>query len=252
MPRLDAELTLLVVAGACLWLGLILNQARGRWSTVGRALLIAATTCTVGTVVAAAIMGKGAPASGATLLALTAGAAAFWHSVHWDGSSSRWELVILGLSVSLLLAWAARIGWHQPSSGQNGPQAWSSAAHLLLALACGAFAEQGCAGVAQWRPATDVQPMTDAPGDELHGTQYDAVALALLTSSLLLTMAGSLFITGIWWRWSTAEAWTLVLLLWHTVSWWCLAFLHWRGPGMARMRALGLLVTFVTLYAVVG
>jgi hypothetical protein len=252
MLRLHPDLTLLAVAGACLWLGLLLSQAKSTWSLVGRALLIAAAASIVGAVIAVMMIDQEALGNGATLLIVTAGAALSWHLLHARDPSSRWDLAVVGASVSLLLAWAARIGWHLPTSSQNVPRAWANAAHLLLALACGAFIEQCSTGAAQWRPVTGVQASADIPQNGLHGVQCGAIALALLAGSLLTIMVGNLFITGASWSWSTAEAWTLVLLLWQTASWWGSALLHWRGPGMTRMHSLGLLVTFVTLFAVVG
>lgn len=252
MPQPSPDLILVAVATGCLWLGLLLSQATAMRSAVARALLIGAAACAAGSVTVAATTYQEAMGSGAELLTFTAGAALLWHATRSSRPSPRRESLVLGAAASFLLAWAASIGWYTPAAWQSGPQAWRTVAHLPLALACGSFIQSSCAGIARWGSTSGVQPPTGPSTTQPGRRRNGALGLALLTAALLLTMVGTLFITGTWWTWSAAEAWTLLLLLWQAIAWLGSGFLQRRGRGAALVDAISLLVTIATLHAVVG
>lgn len=182
--------------------------------------------------------------AGTEVILASAAAAILWRLLcrRWGGLAS--SHFIFHAIVAGLLVWGmAR--WPSTRQVQTASQPWLFVSHLALALACGAFIEAGSTSLA--RLLTQRQVKVEAGGD---AERYPILlGLALLTASMLLQAFSGFYTRGVYWSWTIAESWQLIVWLFYFALWSAFIQLGWPLRRSQGLAALGLLLTLWMLRA---
>jgi len=161
------------------------------------------------------------------LIVASAVAAVCWYLVDGNAHRARWGPLTFVMVTVGMVAWAM-VRWPVgavSSVATSVAAAWTCTTNLLLALACGAYAEAGSQAVAQ----LVAKHGADEPPAEGVGAYALMAGLPLLTASLVIHLMAGLYSNGLIWSWSASEAWRLLLWLLYTIIWCSVVLLSWRG-----------------------
>lgn len=174
-------------------------------------------------------------------------AALLWRLVRPCSVEWQWEALFY-LIAAVLAVWS--MAWWNSmqiaSTPQSMPQFWPSMSHLALALACGAFIHAGTASLIYL--FTD--KLSGKTADEEINSNAVLLGLPFLSVSLLLTVIAKLYTRGVYWDWSTAEAWQLLTWLFYVMIWCAWVVLGWRGRRIWGLTALGTVLIVLMLRAI--
>ncbi len=173
--------------------------------------------------------------------------ALLWHLVRPCSMEWLWEALFY-LITAALAVWSIA-HWHlveTASTPQNVPWFWPFISHLTLVLACGAFIHAGTANLT-YLFATKISGK--ATDKEINNNAI-LLGLPFLSMSLLLTVVAGLYTRGVYWDWSTAESWQLLVWLFYVMIWCAWVVLGWRGRRIWALTTLGMVLILLMFCAI--
>jgi len=255
MPSLLTETHFFIGATVLLVGSGLAHLLSPRWRVAEQCLTVLALLCLVSGLAFSAISRSSWPltAVGEVILA-SASAAVLWHLVCRSCRKSRLEDPGFYVTSAGLLTWglAQRSGAQIVSVSSLLQPAWVFTTRLMLALACGAFADAGSLALFRLVAAKQPDGRADVDCGEVIGCYAVLLGFPLLTLSLLLTALGGQYAEGIYWSWSVAESWQLLTWLSHAVLWCGYVLLGWRSRRLRILASLGLILTTLMLNAMVN
>jgi len=226
-----------------------------RWRLVERGLLVLTLLGAVCGLALSAISRASWPLVVAeeVILASAAGAV-LWRLLLGRRRESVPEASILCTIGASLLVWGLgqRSGSQVRSAVNSLQSTWLFATRLVVALACGAFVDEGGLALSCLVAAGQGHGRSDVDCIENTGRYAVLLGFPLLTVSLLLAALGGLYSEGVYWRWSVAESWQLLTWLYYAVVWCGYVLLGWRSRRLWILASLGVILTALMLKALVS